>query len=108
MEGAAAQWQSTGSPRFPLAARLDGAWWVLRMNPFPDHPLWTVFVDGSCWGDFNNWPPEWAPRPDDDADPREVDLGTADAADALTSVDGLAVYGTESGQPCDNPFCCHR
>jgi len=25
---------------------VDGQWWVLRINSFPDYPIWTLFGGG--------------------------------------------------------------
>ena len=40
-------WRRTGYKFFPYAARHGGQWWVLRFNYcFPEHDLYTVFIDG--------------------------------------------------------------
>src|SRR5215469_8920518 len=40
-------WQRVRSHVFPYAALVDGVHWVvLRLNEFPEHPLYTVFFDG--------------------------------------------------------------
>ena len=36
------EWGQTGNVYFPVAAVVNGEWWVLRINNFPDHPLWTL------------------------------------------------------------------
>jgi len=90
----AVDWRYTGSRVFPFAARTDGAWWVVRMNDFPDHPLYTLFVDGRRVADVDDAPPQWR---FEIAGPA---LRPAERAEALASVRGLARYGTESGRPC--------
>src|ERR1700730_12231159 len=41
------QWARTGYMFFPYAANHFGQWWVLRLNHgFPEHEMYTVFVDG--------------------------------------------------------------
>lgn len=41
------RWKSTGDKHFPFAAMQAGRWWVLRLNhDFPEHDLYTLFVDG--------------------------------------------------------------
>jgi hypothetical protein len=40
-------------------ARVQGARWKLKMNDFPDEPLWSLFIDGRRMADFSDWPPEW-------------------------------------------------
>ncbi|MFD5559580.1 hypothetical protein [Kitasatospora griseola] len=49
-----AVWHDTGTRVFPYAARLDGHWWVLRLNDFPEHPLLTLFVDAEVVGDLED------------------------------------------------------
>jgi hypothetical protein len=40
-------WLRTGYQHFPYAAEQSGQWWVLRLNHgFPEHDLYTLFVDG--------------------------------------------------------------
>lgn len=39
----------TGYKFFPYAARHSDQWWVLRLNyGFPDHEMYTLFVDGQA------------------------------------------------------------
>lgn len=95
-------WHGTGNPYFPLAARVSGQWWVLRLNSFPDHPLWTWFVDGQARCDIDDAPPSWGNVSSVGAPA----LGSGDARDALEPVQDLIAYGSEAGRPCDNPFCC--
>lgn len=96
------QWQQTGDAYFPVAARVDKQWWVLRVNAFPDHPLWTFFVSGKRRFDLDDAPPACG-RP---ADPEMPALDEVQARDALAAVAGFAAYGSEVGRPCDNLFCC--
>ncbi|WP_327150271.1 hypothetical protein [Nocardia sp. NBC_01329] len=101
-ESARPEWRSTGNPRFPLAAEVDGHWWVLRANPFPDHCLWTLFIDGVARYDIERVPAGWgrlAPWSAPGLDP-------AVAESALAPIRHLGVYGSEVGRPCDDPFCC--
>jgi len=39
-------WRATSDLNFPLATHIGDSWLVLRLNNFPDHPLWTLFQDG--------------------------------------------------------------
>jgi hypothetical protein len=42
-------WLRTGYKFFPYAAKQSGHWWVLRLNTgFPEHDLYTLFVDGAA------------------------------------------------------------
>jgi hypothetical protein len=95
-------WQRTGDTRFPAAARVEGRWWVLRINSFPDHPPLTLFVDGKVRYDVHDLPPTWG-QPLDAA---AVVMEAAAAERVLAPVEHLVAYGSEAGQPCDDPFCC--
>lgn len=100
-------WRRTGAPVFVHAAHVDGAWWVLRRNGFPDHPLYTLFVDGAVVGDADDLravAPSW----DLDVDRRSA-LTDAERDEILASLRGLGPYGAEVGQPCDGDWCpCTR
>lgn len=96
------RWRRTRDPRFPAAAHVDGSWWVLRRNPFPDHDLYTLFVDGTARFDLNDLPAPWGnPR-----SPLLRRLARTTEHHVLASVRRFAVYGSEAGRPCDDPFCC--
>ncbi|PJN29380.1 hypothetical protein CG736_02205 [Kitasatospora sp. CB02891] len=58
-----AVWHDTGTRVFPCAARLDGHWWVLRLNDFPEHPLLTLFVDAEVVGDLEDSQAVWRSAP---------------------------------------------
>lgn len=99
--GALPQWRRTGHTFFPYAAFVDGRWWVLRFNCFPDHPLWTLFIADRRRFDFDDEPTGWGIRMADEAPLLE---GHA-AAEVLAPVQGLARYGSEVGDPCDDFLC---
>lgn len=96
------QWRGTGHRKFPLAAEVDGHWWVLRINPFPDHCMWTLFVDGVVRYDIEQAPSSWG----------RLSIGSAPVLDPATAdrilmpLRDLTVYGGEVGRPCDGDFCC--
>jgi hypothetical protein len=96
-------WRGTGSPVFAYAAHVDGAWWVLRQNGFPDHPRYTLFVAGAVVGDVEDLRTR-APAWDLDVTERPALTG-AQRAEVLTSMRGLGPYGSEVGQPCDGDWC---
>ncbi len=48
-----------GLPRW---AKVGRAQWELRVNDFPDEPLYTLFVDGVAVGHFDDWPRAWDRR----------------------------------------------
>lgn len=101
-------WQRTGRREFPYAAEYLGRWWVLRFNHgFPEHDLYTLFVDGRVVLDVTGNP---------DSDVALVasvgaltstailpTLNTEVAQSILAPLAGLVNYGSEVGDPCD--FC---
>lgn len=96
-------WQCTGAPVFVHAARVDDAWWVLRRNGFPDHPLYTLFVGGVVAGDVTDIravAPSW----DMDVDHRPALTG-AERDEILAALSGFGPYGAEAGRPCDGDWC---
>lgn len=100
-------WLRTGAPVFVHAAQVGGTWWVLRRNGFPDHPLYTLFVDGAVAGDLEDIRTR-APSWDMDVDSRPA-LTDAERTEILASLRGLGPYGAEAGQPCDGDWCpCER
>jgi len=97
------RWHATGHPLFPAAAKVDGAWWVMRLNDFPDHPLWTLFIDGNARRfDTTGLPEHWA-HP---LHPTEAPLPPATAREVLAPIERFTIYGSEVGRPCDSDFCC--
>ncbi|MEV6555186.1 hypothetical protein AB0M22_05680 [Nocardia sp. NPDC051756] len=96
------RWQSTGNSKFPAAALVDGRWWVLRMNCFPDHALWTLFIDGVVRFDIDDVPSGWGQPLGRSAPVLESGV----AQEVLAPVAQLVAYGSEVGRPCDDPFCC--
>lgn len=97
-----AHWRQTGNPCFPVVARVKRHWWVLRVNNFPDHPVWTLLVDGERKFDLDEAPAAWG----NPADSSLPSLAPEDAEEAISRVKAFTAYGSEVGQPCDNPFCC--
>ncbi|MFG1792523.1 hypothetical protein [Nocardia sp. NPDC049149] len=95
-------WQRTYHVCFPVAAVVGTQRWVLRINGFPDHPLWTLFVDGIRRFDLEGSPPGWVLPAADAAAPMDIDL----AHEIIQPVAGYEAYGSEIGDPCDDPVCC--
>jgi hypothetical protein len=96
-------WRRTDSRVFVRAARLDRAWWVLRINGFPDHPPYTLFSGGVVVGDV------WdvgitAPAWELDATGRPP-LTDAERREVLALMRGLGPYGSEFGLPCTGDWC---
>ncbi|MCI2416806.1 hypothetical protein MOQ72_05165 [Saccharopolyspora sp. K220] len=96
------QWRRTGNPYFPAVATVDGRSWVLRRNRgFPDHAMWTLFINGAGRFDMDDFPPAWG-KPTDQSAPL---LDARAAEEVLAPVRDFVVYGSEVGDPCDD-FCC--
>jgi uncharacterized protein YjaG (DUF416 family) len=53
-------WDDTGDVDFPWSAQVDGARWRVRINDFPDEPMYSLEIEGVVVGDFNDWPGQWA------------------------------------------------
>jgi hypothetical protein len=59
-------WTVDGLPPGRIcSARVDGALWTIRMNDFPDEPLYTLFIDSVEVMHFDDWPSSgpWGIRP---------------------------------------------
>lgn len=53
------KWHLTGSPPEPLRAKAGRSEWRLRINDYPDEPLYTLVVNGKESSSFDNWPEAW-------------------------------------------------
>jgi len=54
-------WQKLSPPKGKLVfqTRVGVADACIRMNDFPDEPLYTLIVSGAEVIHFNDWPPKW-------------------------------------------------
>ncbi|WP_327134752.1 hypothetical protein OG311_33395 [Streptomyces sp. NBC_01343] len=96
-----ATWHDTGTSVFCHAVRADGRWWVLRLNHFPEHPLYTLFIDAQVVGDVDDVPDGWRLRPG-----AALPVLTApERAEVLALMGGLGPYGAEAGAPCAGDWC---
>ena len=55
-------WEVTEAINLPLRAEVHGHECFIRVNDFPDEPLYTLLVDGEEVRDMDEWPVGW-PRP---------------------------------------------
>jgi hypothetical protein len=92
-------WRRAGSPVYVRAAVVEGCWWVLRLNDFPEHPLYTLFIDGDVIGDVDDLPGRW------EFAVEQAGLSRDERDEVLGLMRGLARYGAEAGQPCDGDWC---
>lgn len=101
-------WHRTGQKHFPYAAKQSGRWWILRANyGFPEHDMYTLFVDGQAVADITADPGHPTPLLANigalrlaDSDPAIPMLDGTTATAALSAVAGSADYGSEFGDPC--------
>jgi hypothetical protein len=106
-------WRRTGYKFFPFAAQHSGQWWVLRLNyGFPEHDMYTLFVDGraalNVTGDVDQPIPLAASVgalkfSDSRAD--EPGFAPELAETAVCAVARYVVYGSEVDDPC--VWCDH-
>jgi uncharacterized protein YjaG (DUF416 family) len=52
-------WDDTGDVDYPWSAGVDGARWRVRVNDFPDEPMYSLEIDRVVVGDFHDWPEQW-------------------------------------------------
>ena len=50
-------------PQIVFEARVDGRPWAVRLNDFPEEPLYTLIVAGDEVIHFDDWPAFWGARP---------------------------------------------
>jgi hypothetical protein len=102
------QWLRTGYKFFPYAAHHSGQWWVLRLNHgYPEHDLYTLFIDGSPAADITANPDDPSPliagvgslKPFDSA-AAEPQLDAETAAAVVQAVSPYVNYGSEHDDPC--------
>jgi hypothetical protein len=50
----------TEDAEYPLLAEVNGQVWTVRVNDFPEAPMYTLALDGTEVMDFDNWPKKWS------------------------------------------------
>jgi hypothetical protein len=64
---ATVHWSATDDAENPYERKVGDALWTIRVNDFPAEPMYTLIVNGTLVGDFEDWPDCWirpAPTPD--------------------------------------------
>ncbi len=52
-------WKETDDPEYPYSACMDGETWTIRLNDFPQEPLYTLLMEDRPVIDFDDWPENW-------------------------------------------------
>ena len=52
-------WMKTKNTKYPYRAVVDNQEWLLRVNKFPDEPLYTLIVNSNEIIHINDWPIGW-------------------------------------------------
>ena len=55
----AIEWEETDEVDYPYRAAVDGVKWKIRINDFPDEPLFSLIRDERHIADFDDWPSHW-------------------------------------------------
>ncbi len=95
------EWFRVESHVFVFAGFESGRTWALRLNNFPEHALYTLFVDAQVVGDLEDLPTGWGLDPLDEVPV----LDRYRRSSFLESVAELGPYGTELDDPCDQDWC---
>ena len=52
-------WSASDDLDIPWQSRVGALRLAVRMNDFPEEPLYTLLVDGNAVADFDDWPSCW-------------------------------------------------
>jgi hypothetical protein len=52
-------WLKTENVDFPYETSINKQLWKIRLNDFPEEPLYTLFIEGYPVFDFDEWPDNW-------------------------------------------------
>lgn len=55
-------WERGSDPLHPYEAQIEGERMVIRLNDFPDNPLYTLLVNDEEVASFDEWPKQWTLR----------------------------------------------
>lgn len=53
-------WKRGTEPNYPYEVECEGERLVIRLNDFPDEPLYTLLVNDVELAHFDDWPKPWA------------------------------------------------
>jgi hypothetical protein len=52
-------WEKTESAEFPYRTFVDGQMWQIKINDFPEEPLYTLIIQGNEIVEFDDWSSFW-------------------------------------------------
>jgi len=52
-------WHKGTDPQYPYVGKYDQEECLIRLNDFPDEPLYTLIVNGAEVASFDDWPNQW-------------------------------------------------
>ena len=52
-------WEHTGDGEYPYRAQIKGKTFIIRVNDFPEEPIYTLLAEGKEIEDLEDWPPAW-------------------------------------------------
>lgn len=52
-------WVKTEDVDFPYETKVKDVLWQIRLNDFPEEPLYTLCIQGNPLFDFDDWPHNW-------------------------------------------------
>ncbi len=59
------KWHATSDAEYPYRAIIAGQVYRIRINDFPDEPLYTLLCEDEELDSFDDWSPHWS-RPERD------------------------------------------
>jgi hypothetical protein len=54
------RWNKNNDVDFPFFKMIKGVEWKIRLNGWPDEPLFSLFINGEHIGDIEDWPTFWS------------------------------------------------
>ena len=52
-------WSRTRSSEYPFECSIDGHHYQIRINDFPNEPMYTLLIDQKEIEHFDDWPQSW-------------------------------------------------
>lgn len=52
-------WMKTEHAEFPFSTWVNGECWEIRINDFPEEPLYTLLIEKNPVIHFDDWPKRW-------------------------------------------------